>query len=184
MTKRKIKSRIKEAAEKFKIANVYTKFDAFSYSLIPLNSNEKLFLSIHEDDFIFDGYEIYRIKDIKKVNIKNNMCDEILEREGLKSDNIIPNIDITNWRTVFESLKLEGHNIIVEAQRKDENDSEFFIGRIGEIHNRFVYFQHFDANGIWDESFTKIPYSRVTNITFASRYVTIFSKYLSEPPDC
>jgi len=34
----------------------------------------------------------------------------------------------------------------------------------------------------WDEQPTKINYSEITNVVFDSRYVNIFSKYLSEPP--
>lgn len=33
----------------------------------------------------------------------------------------------------------------------------------------------------WDEQPTKIKYSEITNVTFDSRYVNVFSKYLSEP---
>lgn len=37
---------------------------------------------------------------------------------------------------------------------------------------------HFDADGIWGKSPIKIPYAEITNITFSSRYIEIFSKHL------
>jgi hypothetical protein len=36
----------------------------------------------------------------------------------------------------------------------------------------------FDADGIWDEEPTEILFSNVTSVTFGSRYVEVFSKYV------
>jgi len=57
---------------------------------------------------------------------------------------------------------------------------EFVIGRIENIYKKFAYVHHFDADGIWQEAPYRIPYSEITNITFKNRYVTVFSKYVSE----
>ena len=73
-------------------------------------------------------------------------------------------------------------NIIVENQTIVPGDSEFVIGRIEKIYKKFVYIRNFDADGIWDDSPIRVPYTEITNVTFASRYVDVFSKYLKEPP--
>jgi len=39
-------------------------------------------------------------------------------------------------------------------------------------------FKYFDADGIWSEEPVKIGYNIVTSITFNSRYVDVFSKYV------
>jgi hypothetical protein len=182
MTKIEIKEIIKGAMEGIEVANVYFRFDQNYSNLIPLALNDKLFLAIEEDDFIFDGYSIYRFKDVTKIKIKKDMCDEILKKEGLTSNIIVPNVDISNWKTVFESLKSINKNIIVEKQSIEEENAEFVIGRIEKTYNNFAYVWNFDADGIWDDSPTKIPYSEITNITFGSRYIDIFSKYIIEPP--
>ena len=41
-----------------------------------------------------------------------------------------------------------------------------------------VFFKHFDADGIWQDECYEIPFSQITSVTFASRYVDIFSKYV------
>ncbi|HEX3048515.1 MAG TPA: hypothetical protein VHY08_27445, partial [Bacillota bacterium] len=109
-------------------------------------------------------------------------CDEILKQEGLLSRLNVPLIDISDWKRVFESLQRLNQNIIVEKQTINDQDSEFVIGRIVEIYKNFAYVWNFDADGTWEDSPIRVPYSEITNVTFASRYVEIFSKYISEPP--
>ncbi len=180
MKKSVIKELISSAVENVKVVNAYFRFDTNYYNLIPLILNDRLFLAIEEDDFIFDGYSIYRFKDMTEVKIKNDMCDEILRNEGLTSKIVIPNIDISNWKTVFESLKCINENVIIEKQIDGTDEDEEFV--IGRIEKNFAYVWKFDADGIWDDSPIRVPYSEITNITFGNRYVNIFSKYLTEPP--
>jgi hypothetical protein len=78
-------------------------------------------------------------------------------------------------------LKLSIKNIIIEKQDIDEDNREFVIGRIEKIYKNFAYVWHFDADGIWYDAI-KVPFSEITNITFGSRYIEVFSKYLDEPP--
>lgn len=182
MKKSEIKELVRSATENVKIINAFFRFDENYYNLIPLTFNDKIFLVINEDDFIFDGYSIFRFKDLTKVKIKNDKCDEILKSEGLISNITIPNIDIDSWETIFQSLKQMNKNIIVEKQTIDGKDAEFVIGRIEKIYKNFAYVWHFDANGIWDDSPIRVLYSEITNIIFGSRYVDTFSKYIDEPP--
>ncbi|KGK82719.1 hypothetical protein DP73_20400 [Desulfosporosinus sp. HMP52] len=182
MKKSEIKELVKSAIEGIKLINAYFRFDANYYNLIPLNSNDKLFLAIKEYDFIFDGYSVFRYKDLKKVKIKNDLCDKILQEEGLTPNIVIPNIDISSWKSVFESLRNFNRNIIVEKRAIDDKDWEFVIGRIDKTYKNFAYLWHFDANGAWEGSPLKVPFSEVTNVTFGSRYVDIFSKYINDPP--
>jgi hypothetical protein len=182
MKKSDIKKLVKSATENIKIINAYFRYDPNYYNLIPLISNDKLFLVINEDDFIFDGYSIFRFKDLTKVKIKNDMCDKILKEEGLTSTITVPSINIESWKSVFESLKNLNQNIIVEKQSLDDGDYEFVIGRIEKIYKSFAYVWHFDGNGIWGDSPIRVPYSEITNIIFGTRYVETYSKYISEPP--
>lgn len=182
MKKSEVKELVKSAAGNVKIINAFFRFDENYYNLIPLTFNDKLFFVINEDDFIFDGYSIFRFKDLMKVKIKNDMCDEILKNEGLTSNIIIPSIDISSWKSVFESLIGLNRNIIVERRALNNADSEFVIGRIDSIYKNFAYVWHFDADGVWEDSPIRVPYSQITNIKFGSRYVDTFSKYIDEPP--
>ncbi|MGE5474882.1 MAG: hypothetical protein ACM3UU_11750 [Ignavibacteriales bacterium] len=182
MKKSDIKELVKNAAENTKIINAYFRYDVHYYNLIPLSLGEKLFLAINEDDFIFDGYSVFRFKDMTKVKVKNDLCDTILGKEGLTSTIVVPDINVSCWKSVFESLNKLNRNIIVEKQTLDGKNDEFVIGRIGRIHRDFAYVWNFDADGIWGDNPIRVPYSEITNIIFGSRYVDTFSKYIDEPP--
>ena len=43
-----------------------------------------------------------------------------------------------------------------------------------------VIFQHFEADGIWQENDYEITYSQITSVTFDNRYINTYSKYIKE----
>lgn len=69
-------------------------------------------------------------------------------------------------------------NIIVEKESLNDDECEFAIGKIVKVLKTKVIFKGFDADGVWQEDFYEIPYSQITSVTFASRYVDVFSKYV------
>ena len=90
----------------------------------------------------------------------------------------MPQINITDWHSVFSSLAEMGFNIIVEKESLIYDECEFAIGKIDKVLKTKVLFKHFDADGIWQDECYEIPYSQITSVTFASRYVDVFSKYV------
>jgi hypothetical protein len=182
MKKAKIRKLTEEAIASLSCSNVYMVYADYSYNLVPLKASERLFLAIDEDDFIFDGYRISRFKDVRKMRIKTGKCDEILRSEGLFNNIGIPEIDLENWQTVFEGLKAMGKNIIVQYETESGNNNGFWIGKIDRVCKNCLYMYHFDADGIWETEPCRIPYNEVTSVTFDSRYVNVFSKYLPEAP--
>lgn len=182
MTKAKIKEIVNNSVSQRNLCRMFFRYDVNYRYFYPLIANDKLFLGTEEDDFLLNGYAIRRFVDIKKVQIKDDKCIDILKREGVESSIQTPNIDISNWENVFKSLHKLNRNIIIEKESLDEKDWEFAIGRIDRIFKKFVYFYHFDAEGVWLEEPYKIPYTDITTVSFGTRYVDIFSKYVDEPP--
>lgn len=181
MKKSEIKAIVNASIDQRNLCRMYFRYDYYYRYYFPLISNDKLFLSIEEDDFILNGYSIRRHVDLIKVQIKENKCIEILKREGIVDSIKTPDIDISNWETVFTSLLKMNKNIIVESESLNNDESEFFIGRIDKVFKKFVYLYHFDADGIWQDEPFKIQYTEITSVSFGTRYVESFSKYLSEP---
>ncbi len=178
MNRLEIKEFINSAIEPKKMCRIFFKYN-YNYSYhFPLNVSDKLFLCANEDDFILNGFSIRRFRDIKKVEFKNDKCEEIIKREGILDNIKVPQIDITDWHSTFSSLSKLDMNIIVEKESLDEDEWEFAIGKIVKVLKSKVIFKHFDADGIWQEENYEIPYSQITSVTFASRYVNIFSKYV------
>ena len=182
MKKSKIKSIINGSIEQRNLCRMYFRYDAYYWYFFPLISSDKLFLGAKEDDFIVDGYSIRRYADVTKVQIREDKCIEILKVEGISSGIQIPNIDISTWETVFSSLQKKNKNIIVEKENIKSDETEFVIGRINKAYKKFVYIYHFDADGIWQEEPYRVPYTAITSVSFGTRYVETFSKYLKELP--
>ena len=182
MTKKKIMQLISEAASDLKVANVFMVYNENCYHLIPLKASDRLFLAINENDFIFDGFRISRFRDVKEVHIRDRIFDDIIRREGLLDDFTAPEINVENWQTVFENLKKLGKNIIVEYETPEGKDDTFSIGKIDKVYKNWLYLYVFDADGIWDEEPYRIQYTEVTSVTFESRYVSVFTKYISGAP--
>ena len=180
MTKSKIIKRISECIEPRRICRVYMNYDEHYFYYFPLKVNEKFFLGAAEDDFILDGWCIRRIKQVEKAQIKNDKCLEISIGEGIVDSIVTPEVDISSWQSIFDSLHRIGKNIIIEHESRDADKCEFYIGRIESVRNHSVLLRYFDADGVWDKTPTKIPYSDITSVTFGSRYVDVFSKYLPE----
>lgn len=179
MKKSEMKEIIKKAIYPHLICRTYFKYDFTYRYYFPLKVSEKLFLGAEEDDFLLDGYSIRRFQDLTRVEIKDDKCLEIATKEGLLDELFVPNVDISDWKTVFTSLQTIGKNIIVENESIYADECELVIGRITKVLSDKVRIREFDADGIWRDEWD-IPFSQITSVTFGSRYVETFSKYL--PP--
>lgn len=102
----------------------------------------------------------------------------MVKEEGILDNISTPEIDITDWRTVFESLKRLDKNIIVENEKASDGEIAFVIGKIIKFIKTKVVMQHFDVEGIWEKELCEIPFSKITSVSFSTRYVEVFSKYI------
>ena len=180
MTKTRVKEMMMQAIEPHKLCRVNLKYDAYYRYYFPLLVGERLFLGAEEDDFILNGYSIRRFKDVVKSEIRDDKCLEIDIAEGLIEHLVTPDVDITDWKTSLMSLQKIEKNIIIENESLDEDEAKFAIGKVVKVLKNKVLFKTFDADGIWEDEFWEIPFTKITSITFGSRYVEVFSKYL--PP--
>ena len=95
----------------------------------------------------------------------------------------MPQIDLTSWKTVFDSLKNMNLFLIVEHEEIDDDYSFFYIGYITEVKDSFLLFRHFDADGVWYDPI-EIYYREITSVTFNDRYSKTWQKYLSKKQNC
>ncbi|MDE6733387.1 MAG: hypothetical protein K2J77_10980 [Oscillospiraceae bacterium] len=140
-----------------------------------LDFNERLCLCACEDDFILDGFEICRVKDIERVSLLDNATVAINRRGGLLDELEAPAVDITSWRTAFEALAKEDFFVIVQ----NEYRGFFRIGKIKRVKKNSVIFKSFDGAGVWQPKI-KIPFSDITTVQFGNRYAVYWKKYLDK----
>jgi hypothetical protein len=142
----------------------------------------KNFVLLHEsDDFELDGYSIFPIKAIAKIQSSNTdkHYDKVMHLEGVTDD--VANrhkIDLRDWTSIFKSIRASGLNVIVENE--DPSDKSFDIGPITKVTKTAVYLRYFDSQGCLDKEPTKIPFDLITIVKFDGRYVNTMSKYLRE----
>ena len=163
----------------YNICRCFFTYDADYWYFYILDCADKLFLGIEENDFMLDGFHIRKISDIKKVEIKDDICSKINRKNKLLSDVKKPPIDLSSWKSVFMSLKALDKFIIVENENKEEDNGFFHLGLIKEVKDSFIIFSSVDADGVWYDSI-KIPYSKITSVIFNDRYSKTWQKYIEE----
>lgn len=181
MKKSKIVKRLTKCILPRRICRVYMKYAPHYDYYFPLKVNDKFFLGAVEDDFQLDGYTIRRVKQVQRAEIRDDKCLDIDIQEGLVDRLYVPNVSLSSWRSIFRSLKDRGRNIIVEHEDDDPDKCRFYVGKIETINPHSIRLHCFDADGVWDEKPTKIRYSDITSVSFGSRYIEVFSKYVPQP---
>ena len=178
MKKSDIKQFINKSIEHRHLCRVKFDYDNNTWFVFPLLTNDRLFLCANEDDFILNGYSIRRFKDVEKTEYQDGKILSMIKAEKIDAKIIVPDVDMTDWQTIFTSLKEQNINIIIENEKAEENEDSFIIGKIIKATKTKVVMQHFDADGIWEEEFYEVPYTKITSVSFGTRYVETFSKYL------
>ncbi len=119
------------------------------------------------------GIQSVKLTNCKKAEIKNDICEEINRLNGVAGQIKAPGIDISSWQSIFNSLRECGEWAIVE----NENEEIFHIGIILKAGKNKLTMREFDADGKWQEE-TKIPYKEITSVSFKTRYIDNWRKYL------
>ena len=178
MKKSEIKELARKAIEAKTLCCMKFKYDYYYLHHFPIKMSDRLFLGAKHDDFLLDGFVIRRFCDMTKIELNDDKRNEILKAEGIVDALTTPDIDLSDWHSVFLSLQKTEKNIIIEKESLDDAEWKYAIGHIEKVLKNKVLFKHFDADGIWQDGLLEIPFSQITTVTFRSRYVEIFSKYV------
>jgi hypothetical protein len=179
----KINKEIKRACEKRLRINFMRQLNKADYL-----KNQDGYIIDYSDDFVLcantidfqlDGYFILPITIIKKVRFDDSdeTFDYIMHQEGeFEKIEYKYKIDLTNWTTIFNSLKTHNLTTIIE----DEVNGGFLIGEIKEIKPKSVMIHYFNTSGLLDKTWTKQRFKEITKVQFDNHYINVFKKYLKE----
>ena len=156
----------------------YHNYDEFFF---PLKVSEKLFLGVSENDFRLDGYTVRRLKDIVQAEPVRGTYLKIHRAEGTLNRLHLPPLPIHDWHTVCDALSASNELVILECDTK-ENENRFLCGKFTAVATPGIRFLPFDGDGVWQGHPVTILYNTITAITFGSRYITTFAKYLPPCP--
>ncbi|MBE9600743.1 hypothetical protein [Pedobacter sp. MC2016-24] len=141
--------------------------------------NEDFVVLQEIDDFNLNGYRIFATSTISKIryNDYDMYYNDIMEWEGITDKVIYPHsIDLTNWNTIFQSVKALGLNAIIENEKPGKEI--FAIGPIIKVTDKSVSINSFDPTGLLDKELTKFKWKDITIMQLDNRYINVFSKYL------
>ena len=176
-TLHEIRSILQNATETQSLTEILFRDEDLNKYMFPLAVSDELFLAAEDHDFQLDGFTVRRIRDVEKISGRIGLYEKIIKEEGLLDSLPKAHPDITNWETLFRDLKSRTENVIIEGDR-DENTNFFMIGQILDAGSDSVTIRRFDADGIWDIEPQILSYADIFSVTFASRYIRIFSKYV------
>ena len=180
MKKSEIIQIINDSIENKNLCRVGYKYNDFLKFLFPLVANEKLFLSSVEGDFDFSGYHIGKISNIDTIDVRTNgdKLFEIIKAEGLSKYFDVPDVNLSDWKTVFESLQKQDGYIIVKCEKDYDTEYAFTIGKIIKVTTKSITMKDFNGDGERYEDVFNIPFSKITCVEFNTRYSDVFSKYI------
>ena len=121
MKKAEIKDIIRGAIKPRMLCGVLFGFAQNFRYYFPLKVSDKLFLAANDDDFLINGFSVMRFRDAKKAKINNYKYMNIMNAEGILDKIEVPDIDVTDWHSVFESLSKLYLVITVEKESLDED---------------------------------------------------------------
>lgn len=173
MTKQEKIDIIQQGIRETAICRCQFTYDPYRTYYYPNAVNDRFLLGQVEDDFCLDGYCVRKLSLLKKVEISSNKCNAINKMFGITDGVCMPDVDISSWQTIFQSLKQMDTYIQIE----DAIHEQFAIGVIEKVLKNKLYFRHFDADGSWEEEELIIPYSQITSVQWGNRYAEYWKRY-------
>ena len=150
------------------------KYDVNYRYYYPNAVNNRFIVGQEETDFLLDGYHIGKISNLRKAELKDNLCDQIDIWKGVVDGIKQPEIDISSWQSIFQSPAFQNEFVIIE----DENNLIYKIGFIVKATTRYVLLNSFDADGIFESEPTAILYSGITHVAWKTRYSDTWYQYM------
>ncbi|MCH5182808.1 MAG: hypothetical protein J1E00_01405 [Oscillospiraceae bacterium] len=170
-------NRLHNATGTYDLCRCYFSYDENYWYFYVLGHSDTLMLGVEEDDFILDGFQIRKISDLKKIEIKDDLCVKINEKNGLLRNVEKPDVNLSSWQSAFASLLPLGRFVIVQNEKFEAGEAFYCIGTVKKPKKTSVVIAPFDADGNWLEDI-EIPYSKITSVTFGDRYSETWQKYM------
>ena len=147
----------------------------------PVCLSDTLLLMSNVVDLHDEGYIIVRLSDITDAYLleSDSFYERMCSGEGLKANAFDQNTlkDVEDLESVLNQLAGYPGFVSISCDLLD-NELCFSIGKIAKIENGMVRFNHFDAEGIWEDTERLIPIAQITSISFGDNYSKIYFKYM------
>lgn len=163
----------------YDLCRCYFEYHANYWYFYILDYSEKFLFGIEENNFLLDGFQIRKISDLKKVEIKNDLSTKINKDRQILKKVPAPSVQLSSWYDIFCSLSKNTKYLIVENEHEKKNGSYFYLGKVKKIKKSSIIFSPFDADGKWFDD-VELPFSEITSVTFGDRYSKTYGEYVED----
>lgn len=180
MKKKKIRKRIEKAIKSKQICRIYTEYDREEpFRFLPLKISDELLYLVKDGDQAANGCSVRCLDVIEKVKIEDDAAIPV-PRGEVTEQITAPDLDITDWQSVFKSLGKYGKVVIVESQKLAKKDGRYAVGKIEKVGRKQVTICYYGPDPVWENKRWKISYENVTWVTIDSRYTEVLNQYVPE----
>lgn len=180
MKKKKIRKRLEKAIKARQLCKIDLVYNSEeTYRFLPLNMSETLVYLIKDGDPAAQGYSIRSLEAIERVTVEDESM-ETAPKEEDKDEMSVPEVDLTDWPSVFQSLGKLGQVVVVESEELIKRDGSYAIGKIEKVGRKHIGISYYGPDSAWANKKWKIPYEEVTCVTTESCYTEVLSSYAPE----
>lgn len=170
---------ISSAKGTYDLCRCYFEYHANYWYFYILDYSEKFLFGIEENNFLLDGFQIRKISDLKKIEIKDDLCTKINKDKQILKNATAPSVQLSSWYDIFCSMSKITKYLIVENEHEKKNGPYFYLGKVKKIKKSSIIFSPFDADGKWFDD-VELPFSEITSVTFGDRYSKTYGEYVED----
>lgn len=142
---------------------------------VPLAMGEHLALVAPYVDFLPDGYEVVRLRDISRIaeDGRTSFHGRIMASEGVLADlSFPPALPLSDFPQLLTYLMELGEPVIVTGKNQ-----VYLLGTIGKVGKSKLGVRYIDGEGSVDDHLTRIAYEDIQSICFGTRYLRLLLQY-------
>lgn len=175
-------SRLKELMRDRRLVRFNRRFEEHVVHGYVLDVGQKFFLlALVSDRLWFDGFECFRIADIRKLRPDpyERFTEQALKKRGEKMSKK-PRISLKN---IQELLRTAGRAFPLVTIHREEIDPDVcWVGRILQVTHNTLRIREIGPDAVWDSNSEEYHSKDITQVNFGGDYEDALYLVAGEPP--
>lgn len=180
MKKEWVRSLLLDAIErKYPVTLLRKKLDVPPLLCVPLEVSDGLVLVAPYVDFVPDGFEVIRLRDVSRMQEDGRAAfhGRIMQGEGILSQLAAPeNTPLEGFPELLQWLMLRGEPVIISGKNE-----VYLLGLIEKVGKSKLGLRYIDAEGQTDIRISRIAYEDIISVSFGTRYLRLVAQYAAPP---
>lgn len=181
MKKDWVRTLLLDAIERhFPVTLLRKKLEAMPLLCVPLGISDELVLVAPYVDFLPDGFEVVRQRDVSRIQEdgRSTFHGRIMQAEGVLAQLAAPeDIPLESFPELLQWLMLRGEPVLVNGK-----NGAYLLGLVEKLGKNRLGLRYIDAEGRTDSELSRIAYEDILSVAFGTRYLRLVAQY-AEPPE-